>query len=211
MHSKIIVNSRIEQGLARALEIAALPNPSPDLLIVAADKQASIGIDQIREAISWLVIAPLRAKTKYLLVVAAQMLTEEAQQALLKTLEEPPEKAAVILVSGSVSKILPTILSRCAIENQVSWEKVETTLLQEILGMDLDNRMALSSKYKDKAGALGLVQKLVDQGHELLKSDVRYVAIVTKLLETQKYLEANVHTTMTLDMLWLGMEKEKNS
>jgi DNA polymerase-3 subunit delta' len=73
----------------------------------------SIGIEQIREARVEAGYGPYEGKFKVFLLNPADKLTEDAQNSLLKTLEEPPPKVVFVLVSESTQVLRPTIVSRC--------------------------------------------------------------------------------------------------
>ncbi len=75
----------------------------------------SIGIDDIKKLYTKLYLKPLKSKTKAIIVEDAQTLTIEAQNALLKTLEEPPDNTIIMLGTDNKEVLLPTILSRCQI------------------------------------------------------------------------------------------------
>jgi len=76
------------------------------------DKQV-ITIDQIRNLQHQLSLRPYAAKFKTGIILEAQRMTAEAQNALLKTLEEPPAHSVLILTAPSTKNLLPTITSRC--------------------------------------------------------------------------------------------------
>lgn len=73
----------------------------------------SFGIDDIRQLQKTAYLNPSRGKEKLLIVQQADTLTVEAQNALLKILEEPPHHATIFLLAASETTLLPTILSRC--------------------------------------------------------------------------------------------------
>jgi DNA polymerase-3 subunit delta' len=84
----------------------------PDLHLIEPDGQF-IKIDQIRELQSSLAYRPYEAPQKACIIDGAERLNLAAGNALLKTLEEPPGNALIILVTAQRSMVLPTILSRC--------------------------------------------------------------------------------------------------
>lgn len=90
-------------------------NNHPDIIYVTHEK-ASIGVDDIRKQVNEdIIIKPYSSKYKIYIIDEAEKLTVEAQNALLKTLEEPPEYAIIILLSNNINRILETIQSRCII------------------------------------------------------------------------------------------------
>jgi DNA polymerase-3 subunit delta' len=86
----------------------------PDLHVVARDdERRDIRIEQVRELVRWLALQPLMAARKVAIVDGAHELNEHGQNALLKTLEEPPGGSVLILLAASASLVLPTVRSRC--------------------------------------------------------------------------------------------------
>ena len=81
--------------------------------LVEIDAASNRGIDQIRELKEKIEFAPVKGKYKVYIIDEVHMLTTEAFNALLKTLEEPPSHVIFILVTTDVHKLPPTILSRC--------------------------------------------------------------------------------------------------
>ena len=92
----------------------AASNNQPDIIRVTHEKPNTISIDDIREQINNdIVIKPYSSKYKIYIVPDADMMSVQAQNALLKTIEEPPEYGIVILMTSNISALLPTIQSRC--------------------------------------------------------------------------------------------------
>ena len=86
----------------------------PDVIWVTHEKLNSIGVDDIREQINDTIqIKPYSSAYKIYLVDEAEKMTVQAQNALLKTIEEPPAYAIIILMTTNEETFLPTILSRC--------------------------------------------------------------------------------------------------
>jgi len=81
--------------------------------VIEIDAASNRGIDQIRELIENLKFAPVKGRAKVYIIDEAHMLTKEASNALLKTLEEPPSHVYFILATTEPNRLLPTILSRC--------------------------------------------------------------------------------------------------
>ncbi|HMR01348.1 MAG TPA: DNA polymerase III subunit gamma/tau, partial [Candidatus Gracilibacteria bacterium] len=81
--------------------------------IIEIDAASNRGIDEMRDLREKINFAPTRAKVKVYIIDEVHMLTKEAFNALLKTLEEPPEHVYFVLATTEVHKIPETILSRC--------------------------------------------------------------------------------------------------
>ncbi len=90
----------------------ALNNGShPD--VIEIDAASNNGVDQVRELIERVNYAPIRGRYKIYIIDEVHMMSQGAFNALLKTLEEPPEHVIFILATTEPHKVLPTILSRC--------------------------------------------------------------------------------------------------
>ncbi|MBD3584770.1 DNA polymerase III subunit delta' [Salinimonas sp. HHU 13199] len=83
----------------------------PDYSELVSDKQ--LGVDKIREGIGRLSATSQLSGNKVLIIPRADMMTESAANALLKTLEEPTANTFLILVTDRMHRLLPTIISRC--------------------------------------------------------------------------------------------------
>jgi DNA polymerase-3 subunit gamma/tau len=81
--------------------------------VIEIDAASNRGIDSIRELREKVMVPPTNGKYKVYILDEAHMLTTEAFNALLKTLEEPPPHAIFVMATTDVHKMLPTVLSRC--------------------------------------------------------------------------------------------------
>lgn len=89
-------------------------NNQPDIIWVRHEKPASIGVDDVRnQIISDMQIKPYSSRYKIYIIDEAEKLTVAAQNALLKTIEEPPAYGIVIFLTTNADIFLQTILSRC--------------------------------------------------------------------------------------------------
>lgn len=92
----------------------AMNNNQPDIIRVTHEKPNSISIDDIREQVNNdIVIKPYSSRYKIYIIADADMMTVQAQNALLKTIEEPPAYAVILLLTENAEVLLPTIRSRC--------------------------------------------------------------------------------------------------
>ena len=89
-------------------------NANPDYAEITPDGK-TLKIEQIRNLQARIVEKPITSKRKVYVIDDADLMSEESQNCLLKTLEEPPEYAVIILIVSNESRILPTIKSRCVI------------------------------------------------------------------------------------------------
>jgi DNA polymerase-3 subunit delta' len=84
-----------------------------DVLIVEPGDSGSIKVDQVRDAIERAAYRPFEGRRRVVIVDEADALMPEAQNALLKTLEEPPPASVFVLVTSRPDVLLPTVRSRC--------------------------------------------------------------------------------------------------
>ena len=85
----------------------------PDFMFITPDDGKSIKIDQIRLLQEKILEKPIVSSKKVYVIDNADVMTKESQNCLLKTLEDPPEYAVIILVTSNENKLLTTIKSRC--------------------------------------------------------------------------------------------------
>lgn len=102
----------------------------PDVIWVTRER-ASLGVEDIRSQLcDTMDIKPFSSPYKIYIVPEAEKMTEAAQNALLKTIEEPPEYGIVILLTSNISELLPTIQSRCL---TLEFRPLSTTTVEEYL------------------------------------------------------------------------------
>lgn len=112
-----------EEGKADACNmchscIQADSGNQPDIIWVRHEKPNVISVDEIRGQVNQdIVTKPYSSRYKIYIIPEAQLLNVQAQNALLKTIEEPPEYAIIFLLTDNVDKLLSTIISRCIVLN----------------------------------------------------------------------------------------------
>ena len=113
----------------------ALSNNQPDIIYISHEKPNTIGVEDIRAQINNdIVIKPYSSPRKIYIVNEGEKMTPQAQNALLKTLEEPPEYAVIVILTTNVEALLPTVLSRCVVLNMkpVSDVLVKKYLMEQL-------------------------------------------------------------------------------
>ena len=96
----------------------ALSGNHPDIIFITHEKPGTIGVDDIRRQVNNdVAIKPYKGPKKIYIMNEGEKMTAQAQNALLKTLEEPPEYAVLLILTGNVDSLLQTILSRCVVLN----------------------------------------------------------------------------------------------
>jgi len=144
--------------------------------------KSSIGIEAIRELQHFLKLKlPTNAPWRIIVIPQAQGLTTEAQNALLKSLEEPPERTLFILASNSEQALLPTIRSRS--QQLTVHIPTQQTLLDQFKD-DGHEAKELQQAYMMSGGLPGLMSSLLsDQDHPLKGA----VATARKLLQSTQF------------------------
>lgn len=107
----------------------------PDIIYLTHEKPSSIGVEDIREQLTGdIQIRPYNGRYKIYIIPDAEKMTVQAQNAILKTIEEPPEYAVIILLTVNEQVFLDTIRSRCVVLNlkPVPDEIVKRYLMEEI-------------------------------------------------------------------------------
>ena len=113
----------------------ALSDNHPDIIRVTHEKPNTISVDDIRAQVNNdVAIKPYSGSYKVYIINEAEKMTPQAQNAILKTLEEPPEYAVILLLTTNVNLLLPTILSRCVVLNMkpVADELVRKYLMEQL-------------------------------------------------------------------------------
>ncbi len=180
---------------------------NPDFLLLYSPE--SIGIEEIRNLEHWLSLKPFQEKKKIVFIKEAQRLTIEAQNALLKTLEEPPPDSFIILTAPNRFLLLPTIISRCQISElpattEISLDAQErqrlAEFLQQLRQVSIGERFNLLEKediYKERLMAILWLDKLTLVAREKLPSSL---AVLKKILETKKFIAANANLRLALEV-----------
>lgn len=92
--------------------IQAASGTNPDIITLDREKDTSIGVGDIRRLRADIMIRPYSAAHKVYMIPDAEKMTPAAQNALLKTLEEPPSYAVLLLLADGTANFLPTVMSR---------------------------------------------------------------------------------------------------
>ena len=134
-------------------------NNHPDFKIIEPDGN-SIKIEQIRNLQKRIQEKPIISKSKIYIINDADKMTKEAQNCLLKTLEEPPEFAIIILIGNNESLFLETIKSRCVI---LHFEKISNDDIKKYIEKNLEIKNLSEDILKIFQGSIGKVNSLKDK------------------------------------------------
>lgn len=130
---------------------------NPDYKEIEPDGN-SLKISQIRELQGKIYEKPISSNKKVIVIDDSDKMTEEAQNSLLKTLEEPPEYAVIILVATNENKLLNTIKSRCLKINFLPIEssEIKQYIINKQMQLLSDNILKLCN------GSLGKITKILE-------------------------------------------------
>ena len=152
----------------------AMGKNHPDIIMVSHEKPGVITIDEIREqVIHDVAVKPYCSRYKIYIVPDAHLMNPQAQNALLKTIEEPPEYAVIMLLTSNIDGLLPTIRSRCV---RLDLKVVDDGLIKEYLmehlhipdyQAEIDVSFAHGSIGRAKAAATS--QEFVDMTQNAMK------------------------------------------
>lgn len=140
--------------------------------VVEFDAASNNKVEHAREVIESARLAPLSGRYKIFIIDEVHMLTSQAFNALLKTLEEPPPNVVFLFATTEAHKVLPTILSRCQrfdlqrISNQAIVERLAWVCQQEALGFDAEALPLIAQHAK---GGLRDALSLLDQASVLAR------------------------------------------
>ena len=160
-------------------------NNHPDLYVIDYDNQ-SIKIDEIRTLTEKVIEKPIISEKKVYIINNAETMTKEAQNCLLKTLEEPPEFVVIILISSNDNLILNTIKSRCM---TIKFNNIDDDLIKKYIEENLEYGELSDTLLSYINGSIGKAIKLKD--------------IKDKYTEIENYLK-KVTSLDIVDFLYYG-------
>ncbi|MCR5556071.1 MAG: DNA polymerase III subunit delta' [Butyrivibrio sp.] len=185
--------------------VQALSDNHPDIITINHEKPGSIGVDDIREKLRDDVsIRPYESDYKIYIIPEGEKMTIAAQNALLKTLEEPPSYIVIIILTSNINAFLPTITSRCIVlpMKPVKDDSIRKYLMEECHVVDYKAMLCASFARGNVGKALELAS---NERFEELKNGT--VELVSKLSGLEIYdIMDRVHA-----LLAPSEENEKNS
>lgn len=175
--------------------VGALTHPDlflEDLARAQAERATAsqVSIDQVRRVRGHLALRAVRGPRKLAVIDDAERMTGDAQNALLKTLEEPPGRTTLVLVATNAAVLLPTIRSRC---QQVRFAPLEDAVIERLL---VDGGVEPA----DAATAAPLAEGSLVRGRELASGD-----LAERCRELRDRLD-RIHVAPVTDVLDLAAE-----
>lgn len=215
MHALLITGGTPESRRQKIEEYLTSWKISPHDRVVLTTENASVGIADVRAFQKRLQLAPLGSEATVGIIPAMELLTVEAQNALLKTLEEPPPHGRIIGAVHSAQALLPTILSRMQVVPLLSEELNEEdvaqtlTIFSSLKTLSPGKRLVESEKLADSREtaeqviekSLYAIDHAVRHQSDWVPSDL--ASLGRGLLTARKQLAANVNYRLVLDNLAL--------
>ncbi len=189
----------------------AIGRNHPDIVYISHEKPNVISVDNIREQLNGdIAIKPYSGPYKIYIMDEAEKMNQQAQNALLKTLEEPPEYAVILLLASNVEMMLQTILSRCVVMNMkaVSNEEIKSYLMEKVQVPDYLANVCASFARGNVGRAISLASH---EDFDQMKNDVlsivkniekiefHQISSAVKEIEEKKY---DVNDYLDLCMIW---------
>ena len=172
----------------------------PDVKLVDVEENSNkLKIDQIREIQKEITYRPYETDRKVYIINNAEQMTPQASNSLLKTLEEPPSYAVIVLLVEEINRLLPTVISRCQhirLSN-ISREKIKEELMTreikeeraELLARIARGSLGRAIKLDENKEFLGFRSELYDFLKDLVNLDT--VKIFNQAEKMQNSLENN--------------------
>lgn len=190
--------------------LQAVSGNHPDIKHITHEK-ASISVDDIRNQLNNDVqIKPYSSKYKVYIIDEAEKLTEQAQNALLKTIEGPPEYAIILLLTNNSNLFLETIVSRCVNLNlkAVPKESIKKYLMEQVKVPDYQAELSATFSNGNLGKAIQLSNSeefsfMKEEVVRLMKSVDDYE--LSQIMETIKKIAENksvIHSYLDLILIW---------
>jgi len=175
MHSFLIVSKNRQNALDYAKgECIKNKIDKFDISILSFEKL--VGIEDVRNVQKKLILKPLKSKEKAVILDGSNGLTIEAQNALLKVLEEPPANTIIYVTTPNKDLLLPTILSRCqtiTLKESFELSKDETTSYLNVL---------MSLPEKSVGEKLKLAQDIAKSKDEIIPELEKMIIVARSIL-----------------------------
>ncbi len=222
VNSFLITNGHYQKRIEKAKKLVGFWEPHPDFLLIQA--HPSVGIHDIRQIQKFLSRRPYQAEIKAVVLDKAELMTIPAQNAFLKTLEEPPANSLIILCSQNQDQLLPTITSRCQIirlklktEIEVDVKTLNTkySFLTTVLNSSSGKRLQLIEPYtRTREEAIKFCQGMIEViRFQIRNKPAKDLSLITYhlslFIKTLSLLQANVNVKLTLENLVINLPQNQ--
>lgn len=190
-------------------------NNNPNFKIIEPNGN-SIKIEQIRELQRKVSEKPIISSKKVYIINDSEKMTIEAQNCLLKTLEEPPEYVTIILIASSESLFLDTIKSRCMI---IHFEKIKDDEISQFLKRNFNTEISNSVMLQACQGSIGKAIEIKDKQKQyeqiekivycLEKGDIIDILNISEILYKEKENSADMLEYLNIILINLARKSNK--
>lgn len=187
-----------------------------DFLEIQPEKTKSIGVKQIKLLKNWAISKPHNSENKLGVIKKSELLTIEAQNSLLKILEEPNESTTFLLFTSSYRKLLKTIQSRCE-KVQLSSHEADQEASSDLIGLSLAeslSRVDSLLKIKDTTVKSQKISEFIENYLQAYRqkllinpSEKKYRKHIDYILTANKQIKANVPPKTALTTLIILLEE----
>lgn len=185
---------------------------NPDIYTVNLEKdKKSIGIAEVKKSIKFLSEKPFQEKNRYLIIAQANKMTNEAQNSLLKILEEVPEYACIILGTSGEGELLETVQSRCKKKLYQTKTKPIVSKQREVFNLSKGERLVLADELSklEKEEIIEFLNELSQEFRRKVKENS--IPNAGKSLEkiaekTTDITKLNVNVRLALEDLLINLE-----
>lgn len=212
-----ILNPLLSKLWSREVKDSELfDSTNPDIHVVDGREVNSIGIEEIKELQKEMMYSPFKERVQVAYILDANKLTTQAQNSLLKTLEESSDSTVYILIAQIEKSLLPTVLSRCLkIYTHAATVRSETFIKPDILSMDLIEAFAkIEVISKEKSSVEELLANLEHYYQDLLERNlvekkciIEISLNIKQILLAQKRIKANGNKRLVLENLFLHLNR----
>jgi len=206
----IFIDTAKDKAKEVLLEKFFLNKKSPDVLLIDDE---SIGIEKARDIKRFLASKPIKDERKAVVVMNGEGLTTEAQNGMLKTLEELSEKQLIVIRSSQKNIFLPTVVSRCQViniknktKNTGIFDKLNLLSKREKLHF---SEKEMQAKKMTKGELVSFLHQLINEAHlKMINCPEKAKMLcsqIDKINHARKLAKANVSSQSTIDWLLISL------
>lgn len=202
----------------------------PDIIFVSGTKASGIGVSDVREQIIIpMASKPFKYEYKIFIIEKAETLTPAAQNALLKTIEEPASYGVFLFLAPNTFAFLPTVLSRCIVQKFYIDEKqdqnqelfsIATEILNKVNNPDIMQIFALYRKFEPYKDSKETIQNLLNIIYncygEKISSAIKngqqpqktWLNATQTISETKKIISKNGNTQLAIELMLMKISRK---
>ncbi len=191
--------------------LQAVSGNHPDIITLTHEKETVLSVDEVRtQLVDTVDIKPYKSRYKIYIVPDAHRMNAAAQNAILKTVEEPPEYVIILLLADQIGKLLPTVQSRCVcLETKPVRELDMMEYLQKNMGLTADKahfcidfaqgNMGRAIKLANHGEYAQIVESVINVMKRIYELDVEDLSYAVKHIESFKL---SINDYLELMSMW---------